>query len=156
VLYEPRYFPNMPALGADVEAPQGTISARFDLFTTGHGFKGPRKECDEFCQKENVVSVDGVKVDSAIPWTECCDNCTPMPGSTTCMGKTWNFQCKENPTGCPGSAVLDRGGWCPGRKVKRRSFDLSDSAAFGVHRVDFTIPQLEGFWAVGGAMVFYR
>jgi len=141
-----------PAL-ASVTAPSNASHVRLDLFSTGHGSVGP-SGCDEFCQKENVVTVDGNQVFSQAPWTDCNNECTPVPGASSCGAWTFALRCQENPTACPLVPNLSRANWCPSQLVDPIAIPLDDAYAKGTHLVGFSVPQVEGSFDVGLIAVY--
>ncbi len=82
-------------LTATLQAPAGATHARLDYFESGHGGNGAFN-CDEFCQKENDITVDGANVYADSPESDCSDNCTQMPisGTISCLNQTYHYICK--------------------------------------------------------------
>jgi hypothetical protein len=145
-------------IDATAAPPAEATHARIDFFTTGHGGVGAHV-CDEFCQKANLLNVDGRALVATAPWTYCHDNCTrdPLPEGqlVRCGGMEFNYRCRENPTGCPFSVTLNRAGWCPGRKVSRQSFHLPVQANAGPQSIGYQVEGMEGFWQVAAAAIYY-
>ncbi|HZS39446.1 MAG TPA: peptide-N-glycosidase F-related protein [Polyangia bacterium] len=145
-----------PPLTAMITAPAGATHARLDYFTSGHGGNG-QPPCDEFCLKENDLTLDGANVYMDQPLSDCDSNCTQVPisGTSTCGGMTFNYACKENPTACPSSAVAARSNWCPSRIIAPIAVTLPDSALTGTHSVGLAIQMVNGDWPIGLSAVFY-
>lgn len=154
-VFRQRIEPATAPLGAEVTAPPGQSPLRARLFftTSGHGGKG-NPPCDEFCKKQNTVSVDGMAVYDQAPWTDCPDTCTHVPASLSCGGKSWGYKCKENPTACPPSATYPRANWCPSKIVAPRVIDLPAAAAR--RTVGLAIAKVAGYFEVGLVAVLYR
>jgi len=147
--------PSNKSITAMFEAPKGSLHGRIDFFTSGHGGNG-NPPCDEFCQKENVLSVDSTALYDDNPWVDCSDNCDQAPGKASCLGMTFDYTCKQNPTACPASAVAPRSNWCPSKIIAPFALDLPTSALTGQHTVDFTVLDVSGDFEVGLAAVFYK
>ena len=146
-----------PVLSAKLTAPSGASQARFDYFTSGHGGNGAMA-CDEFCPKENDVSLDGTNVYAKAPTSNCSKNCTHMPitGSISCGGTTYDYICEQNPDSCPPSPTYPRSNWCPSQIIAPIPIALPASALVGMHDVGLTVVNIDGTWSTGLSAVFYR
>jgi hypothetical protein len=144
---------------ATVTAPEDVTNGRIDFYVSGHGLVGT-KACDEFCKKENVISVGGQTVYAEAPWVVCgepvCGEHLAAATPFTCMNKSWSYRCGSNLTSCPGSAVLDRANWCPGRKIELKEIPLPEDLLSGSHDVTYAVENLEGNFWIGAAAVFWR
>jgi len=146
-----------PVLSAMLTAPSGAGQARFDYFTSGHGGNGPMA-CDEFCPKENDVSLDGKNVYAKAPVSNCSKNCThvPISGTISCGGMTYDYICEQNPDSCPPSPTFPRSNWCPSQIIAPIAIPLPATSLSGTHDVGLTIANIDGTWSTGLAAVFYR
>jgi len=130
-----------------VSIPPGATSVKMRLFTTGHGAVGPGN-CDEFCQKNNRILVDGLPVFEDIVWR---DDCSPGP---TC--DTWNA------CGFP-SCTFARAGWCPGYIACHdpggcdQDLDATSWLPAGeTHDVLLDIESVEGHWSKSLVVYWYE
>ncbi len=146
------------ALTAPLVAPAGAAHGRLDFYATGHGAVGPQS-CDEFCMKTNTVSFDGANLYDGAPWVSCANDCTHQlldGGSVTCGGQTFDYICEQNPTACPPSPVASRANWCPSKLVVPFQLAIPDSATTGSHTVGLSVTNVQGYFLVGLAGVFWR
>jgi hypothetical protein len=97
------------------DAPDGTVAARLDYLTTGHGSGsafGCRGPAEEFCQRTHTLSLDGAIVAEFDPWrSDCHTLCTLTHYESDVVSADY---CAENPTGAPESVRAPRANWCPG------------------------------------------
>jgi hypothetical protein len=102
-----------PSVAFDV--PEGTLTARIDYLTTGHGSGsafGCRGPAEEFCQRTHTLSLDGATVAEFEPWRDDCETlCTLAHYESDVVSADY---CAENPTGAPASVRAPRANWCPG------------------------------------------
>jgi Peptide-N-glycosidase F, C terminal len=147
-----------PMLSAKLDAPSGATQARFDYFTSGHGANGPEMECDEFCPKQNDVTLDGKSVYAKTPTSNCSDNCThqSISGSISCAGMTFDYVCQQNPDACPPSATAPRSNWCPSQIISPIAIPLPVTALDGAHTAGVSIKNADGTWSTSLSAVFYR
>ncbi len=147
-----------PALSTQFTAPAGANQARFDYFTSGHGANGPLEECDEFCWKQNNVSLDGTNLYATAPMSNCSDNCThvPISGSVSCGGSTYNYVCQQNPCSCPPSSTATRSNWCPSQIILPIAVPFPGGTSSGQHNAGVGIVNADGTWSIGLSAVFYR
>jgi hypothetical protein len=148
-------------LSAKLATPPGTAGAtgaRFDYFTSGHGANGPEMECDEFCPKQNDVSLDGKNVFANAPTSNCSDNCTheSISGSISCGDESYDYVCLENPDACPPSATAPRSNWCPFQIITPIAIPVPMSALGGEHTAGVSIVNADGTWSISLSAVFYR
>jgi hypothetical protein len=140
-------------------APLAASSAQIHFYTTGHALVGDRN-CDEFCPRANVLTIDDIALYDEAPWIDCGSACTrvylPVGQTITCSGRSFNYRCQQNPTSCPSSPEFDRSNWCPGWQVVRRDLAVPPSFLRGSHTVGFAIPGAIGWFQTGAAIVFYR
>jgi len=148
---------NTMPLTAKLNAPDGATHARLDYFESGHGGNG-NPPCDEFCQKENDITIDGMNVYADSPQSDCSDNCTHVPigGTISCGGQTFNYICKQNPTSCPSSAIAPRSNWCPSQIIPLIQVPLPSTALTGSHDVGLQIQGVNGSWSIGLSAVYWK
>lgn len=134
-----------------VSIPATATSVKMRFFSTGHGAEGPAN-CDEFCQKDQRILVDGVPVFEDVVWR---DDCSPGP---TC--DTWNA------CGFP-SCTFARAGWCPGYIACHDpdapgnpcDQDLDATAWLPpgeTHDVLLQIDNVEGYWSKSLVVYWYE
>lgn len=152
-----------------VSVPATANDVKMRLFTSGHGGAtfctggsndgnscssgadcpgGACNPCDEFCQRENQILVDGGIAWSAIPWRTDCS-----PAATPCSN--WNA------CGFP-SCTFSRAGWCPGYIACHHNApcdnDLdftADLPAGGTYDIDYNVTPVNGSWPVSLVMYWY-
>ena len=149
-------------LTATFAAPANATHGRLDYYMSGHGGNPDPKlggaPCDEFCQRENDLKVDGKSVYADSPTSDCSDNCTQVPikGMISCGNQSFGYICKQNPTSCPSSAVAPRSNWCPSQIIAPIAINLPASAiTAGMHTIELQIPDVHGTWSIGLSAVFY-
>lgn len=119
-----------------VRLPLDTTASQFmvKITTSGHEWDNPTN-CAEFCEKTHWLDIDGT---TRYSWTildECADN--PLYP----QGGTW---------------IYDRAGWCPGRKVTTRNFELTDFVAGDSVLIDYNCePDVYGGYSVSAFMFSY-
>jgi hypothetical protein len=101
---------------ASWRVPAGTVAARLEYRTSGHGqgAQGPRciGPAEEFCDRRHLIFVDGVMVDNVGPYRQdCAALCTLSHYGAADAGFDY---CRENPCGDPASVRAPRANWCPG------------------------------------------
>lgn len=125
-------------LAAEVAAPPGAAAASLVLISTGHAAGGVG--CDEFCMKENQITIDGKLPPLAYtPWRTDCGTFAKY-------------------SACPGNYPASRAGWCPASASIAKVLDADGLGAAGKHSVRFSIPGMkaDATWVVSLAVVFWR
>lgn len=94
---------------AKVFIPEGTESARINVWYSGHG--ADNQGCAEFCERSYTLKVEGDQIANQSLWRDDCGLVPLYP-----QGGTW---------------VYNRGNWCPGDKVERYEHDVTAYAVPG-------------------------
>jgi hypothetical protein len=140
-----------------ITVPEGATSGRVDFFTSGHG-GNPPGNCDEFCEKENIVSVGGTQLYAKAPESNCSNNCIHVDAGQTfsCGGESFGYYCQQNPESCPSSAVAPRSNWCPSEIIAPIQLPLPSSALSGTQTFEVQVVGVNGTWPVGLSAVFFK
>ncbi|HEV8324095.1 MAG TPA: peptide-N-glycosidase F-related protein [Myxococcota bacterium] len=131
---------------ATLDVPAGATAGALRVRTSGHGAVMPN--CDEFCPRPNVLTVDGTEITAVSPWRYDCES--------FCSDADADGSCDENPWGLPASVRADRSGWCPSDVVVVRAFDATPFVAAGPHALTYDVVGVLGYWKVGLDLVVYR
>ena len=128
----------------DFDIPQGARDVRLKYIVTGHG---GHSGGDEFVEKQNIVSVDGVPVLDFVPWrTDCASfrRFNPATGvwlrkrlAAYITEKGYSEKEVEEPLA---SSDLSRSNWCPGSDVIPEEVELKDIQP-GHHTLTVSIPE---------------
>lgn len=119
---------------------------RLKYITTGHG---GHSGGDEFVQKENILSVDGVEAYRFTPWRNDCASFRRFNPSTgvwlikrtvAYIGEGGRLEKEiEEPLG---SSDLSRSNWCPGSDVTPETIMLNNIKV-GSHTLTISIPKAQ-------------
>ena len=147
VYYEGQTYPDIFArkdVSLDFDIPQGARDVRLKYIVTGHG---GHSGGDEFVEKQNIVSVDGVPVLDFVPWrTDCASfrRFNPATGvwlrkrlAAYITEKGYSEKEVEEPLA---SSDLSRSNWCPGSDVIPEEVELKDIQP-GHHTLTVSIPE---------------
>jgi hypothetical protein len=113
--------------------------AKLAYRATGHNVRG--RNCDEFCKKAHEIYVDGVLVETVVPWRDDCEQLLTV-----------------NRCGLPQSVRSSRAGWCPGDIVEPTYIDLGELSP-GRHTFRIRLLNVEpngGYWRVSLDLRVYR
>ena len=147
VYYIGQEYPDIFArkdVSLDFDIPQGARDVRLKYIVTGHG---GHSGGDEFVEKQNIVSVDGVPVLDFVPWrTDCASfrRFNPATGvwlrkrlASYITEKGYSEKEVEEPLA---SSDLSRSNWCPGSDVIPEEVALKDIQP-GHHTLTVSIPE---------------
>ena len=147
VYYIGQEYPDIFArkdVSLDFDIPQGARDVRLKYIVTGHG---GHSGGDEFVEKQNIVSVDGVPVLDFVPWrTDCASfrRFNPATGvwlrkrlAAYITEKGYSEKEVEEPLA---SSDLSRSNWCPGSDVIPEEVELKDIQP-GHHKLTVSIPE---------------
>jgi hypothetical protein len=150
VVYEPSFTREAygdSGLSATVTIPEGQKRVLLHYFVSGHCTDG--QDADEFVEKDNVISVDGVVVYRYQPWRDDCRRFRDVnPYTRRWSDGSW-------------SCDYSRSGWCPGDFVTPLELDLSDHLQRGTHTLHFVIENVRpkddkgqyGYWRVSAQLL---
>lgn len=126
--------------------PKKAKNVRLKYITTGHG---GHSGGDEFVKKENILSVDGVKVYSFVPWRNDCASFRRFnPTSGVWLYKrTMAYISREGRAEKEieeplASSDLSRSNWCPGSDVPPVEIPLENITP-GDHMLTISIPEAQ-------------
>lgn len=113
--------------------------AKLAYRATGHNVQG--RSCEEFCKKAHEIYVDGVLVETVVPWRDDCEQLLTV-----------------NRCGLPQSVRASRAGWCPGDIVEPTYIDLGKLTP-GSHTFRVRVLNIEpngGYWRTSLDLRVYR
>jgi len=119
---------NGPLAPSKVFVPEGTESARINVWYSGHG--ADNAGCAEFCEKGYRLEVAGQEIAEQSLWRDDCGLVPIFP-----QGGTW---------------IFNRGNWCPGDKIERYEHDVSDLIVPG-DSLEFDFDLFNHYNTSGGA-----
>lgn len=153
-------------LSVEANIPQNAGNIRLIYTATGHGGHAGG---DEFTQKEHIISLDGQKLHSFIPWRNDCASFrrfNPSSGVWLINQEMRHF-CRDTgksvitEVSVPlASSDLSRTNWCPGSSVVPEIIQM-DNIRPGRRTINFNIPEAQAidgdkmnFWLISAYLIY--
>jgi hypothetical protein len=111
---------------------------------------------DEYCQREQVIRIDGVEVARFTPWRDCSGTCDLQSYDSPGGGAPETQYCLQNPmTDSAEGMTRARSNWCPSQGVVPTEIPLPELSA-GEHTLEIEvsrIPAGSARWWVSAALL---